>query len=362
MLNNQARGLGTMIRIKKKPVQGRNSRSFQGEGPEVATAVASTRFQGSQKPSIVGSSGGDLRIRVRFREYVADLSFASTAFLLTQYSINPGLSTLFPWLSQIAQLFESYKFNALKFQYRKETANTTLGKVMYCVDWDAADAAPTTKQLLLQERTKAEDAAWTNFELKCDSADLLKFGVQRYVRAAALAANLDIKTYDVGNLNVAGQGISVTSPVGELWVEYDVELITPNPSAGASAAGQTNSAKVTSGSAVSNTSIYGTSPVVTGSPIVTASGQVLTFPVGGQYLVETVGVGGLSAITLMPSAGTTLTNNLVAGGLTSGSSSNQWTLSYLITAAAGGTVTLSAPTGTVTSDVTRVCPYLVSLG
>jgi hypothetical protein len=57
---------------------------------------------------------------------------------------------------------------------------------------------------------------------------LLKFGIQRYVRSAGVPANTDIKTYDVGRFYVATSNTpSSPTTLGELYVTYEIELITP---------------------------------------------------------------------------------------------------------------------------------------
>jgi len=99
--------------------------------------------------------------------------------------------------------------------------------MMMAVDFDAADAAPTTKQQLLAYQGAVRSAPWQRCAYIAAKTNLRKFGIQRYVRSAALASNLDIKTYDVGNLFVATQGTTVTGSLAELYVDYDVELFTP---------------------------------------------------------------------------------------------------------------------------------------
>ncbi len=250
--------------------------------------VAMSQRQGTQRPVVTSqSNSGDLRVRVRHREYVADIA-GSIAYAVTTYALNPGLSASFPWLSQLANLFESYQFNRLVFQYRTQAATSATGKALLSVDWDAADSAPQNKAQQLQERTKMDDAAWKNFDLPCDLADLRKFGVQRFTRSGTLASNLDIKTYDIGQLFVGTQGEANANAIGELWVEYDIELITPQNS---QAAVSGSSAKVTASGSVSKTNLFGNAPVVSSSIGLTASGNTLVFSQTGTYLVDILRAG-----------------------------------------------------------------------
>lgn len=227
-----------------------------------------------------------MRVRVRHREYVQDIS-GSVAFVVSQLLINPGLATIFPWLSQMAGLFESYKFNRLSFEFKTSSATTAKGKVVLSVDYDAADPAPGSKQLQLQERTKLDCAAWAMARMNCDQADLHKFGVQRYIRAGALAANLDIKTYDVGSLNIGTQGMADTSVVGELYVEYDVELITPNQASGLPNPALEAAFK---SSSASKADVY-TGSAKTGGLAVTGANSTLTFAQTGKFMVSQFVIG-----------------------------------------------------------------------
>jgi hypothetical protein len=47
-------------------------------------------------------------MRLQHREYVGMIVCPGTAFTSLVYNINPGNSTLFPYLSSIARLFEYY--------------------------------------------------------------------------------------------------------------------------------------------------------------------------------------------------------------------------------------------------------------
>ncbi len=314
--------------------------------------AAMSQIQGSDKPRISTSrsSNGDLRIRVQHREYIQDIN-GSIAYAVTSLALNPGVAQTFPWLAALARLFESYKFNRLAIQYRTLSSTATAGKVLLSVDWDASDAAPSSKQAQLQERSKADGAAWQSFDLICDKQDLEKFGPQRYVRQVAVA-NTDIKTYDVGNLQVGTQSMSGSSAVGELYLEYDVELMTPNTAA-APLAG-----KMVSGGTVSNAAFFGTAPVSSGSiPIsADATGEIVTIGAVGSFLVEWYFTGTISSETITAANGATIVSTFadVQDG------SHQVKSQLITTTTSTSTLTFSAPTGTVTASAVRVTPYTLT--
>jgi len=318
-------------------------------------AMSSVAFGVPARIASSQAQRGDLRIRVQHREYVQDVAGASSgAYGVTQLNINPGLPTLFPWLSQLAGLFESYQFRSLKFQYKTQTNLTNgQGKALLSADWDVLDPAPTSKQAQLQERSMAEGAVWENFELNCDRQDLDKFGVQRFVRQGSVT-NSDLKTYDVGMLNLGTSGLSTSSAVGELYVEYDVELMTPNT------APSPLSAHIAGGGSISNAAVLGTAPVITGSLPVTvdSTGEIITFHSPGQYLLELIVLGSLSAISVTAAVGA-----VGGGALASRDDGTGFVGSTIISVpVAGGTATFGSPTGTITASTLKIAQYQYSLG
>lgn len=184
----------------------------------------------TRKPKISGNPYAENgSIRVKHSEFLSDI-FGQPSFSNQSISINPGLPTTFPWLSSIANNFESYKFHSLKFRYEPVCTTVTPGSVMMAVDFDASDAPATTKQALMSYHNAVRTAAWDCNVYSSSKQDLLKFGVQRYVRNTNVP-NTDIKTYDVGNFQIATILASqIDSSFGELYIDYDVELMTPQTS------------------------------------------------------------------------------------------------------------------------------------
>jgi len=296
------------------------------------------------------SKGGDARIRVRHREYVADLS-GSVLFSTTSFPINPGMSQLFPWLSKIASRYESYLFRRLRFEFETQVSSATAGSVMFAVDYDSADSAPTTKQALMAYKGATRSVSWAPFVNSSDAQDLQKFGVQRYIRSGALASNLDIKTYDVGNLFVGVQGMAGAGVVGELYVDYEVELMTPELT---QTVFQSN---ITSGGAVSRAAIFGTAAVITGNGDVSAANtNTLTFNRVGTYLVINVLTGTVFTNTSLVFTGTASTVDEAGAQFTNAAATSALDNTVVTVTAAGQTVIYDA-TGdstTITASSTVV--------
>lgn len=208
-------------RVPKRPVLGRAPRM---KNVDVKAPVAQAKLMSYGMPQVNPMKNGDAR--VRHREYITDIrSPGSNIFTPSSFSINPGQGLVFPWLSKIAANYESYIFRSLKFVYQPIAATTTSGTVVIAVDYDARDDPPQNKQQALTYRSAVRGPVWHSFAFTCLPADLHKLK-SHFTRTGAQPPATDIKTYDIGNLYVAAIGLS-SAIVGELHVEYDVELLTP---------------------------------------------------------------------------------------------------------------------------------------
>jgi hypothetical protein len=252
-------------------------------------------------------ANGDFRIV--HREYIADmLAEASTpsAFTAAGFPINPGMSNTFPWLSQIAPRFEKYRFNKLKFDYETEASTALGGSVMLAIDYDASDPAPATKVQLMSYKNAVRSAPYqpsSNVSAKLDLGQQKAY----FVRSGANPAGTDIKMYDVGNLFACSQGISTGSAVlGELYVEYDVHLMTPQLTSPDD--NTIDSSKLTSGNSTSAAQPFGSSGTIVNSlsnPMFSFNygTSTLTFLRAGSFLASLICNTG-TVITAVSTTGT----------------------------------------------------------
>ncbi len=234
----KANGAG-QSKKRKQSSQGANPRPLKkaknrGDGPQrgVAAAYASQQVG---KAAILQADGNSCR--VRHREFIGNVTGSVNFTVASTFPVNPGMATTFPWLSTIAQNWESYRFNRLELCYRTRTGSNVPGSVLMALDPDASDAAPTTEQIMSSYQDMREDAPWKDIDLPLRVQALRDLGPRKFVRTAALVGNADIKLYDSGNLVIATvDGTAVSW--GKLWIEYDVEFYTPqSPPAGPNVSG-----------------------------------------------------------------------------------------------------------------------------
>jgi hypothetical protein len=172
----------------------------------------------------------DGSIRITHREPLG-VQLGYVAFTTSQFSVNPGLVSTFPWLSRTAINFEAYRFNKLNVEYVTSVGANVGGSICIAPDYNSSDAVPTTLQQMEQYQDAWRDVVWEDGVCIIRPSGMGVLGPKRYIRAEVLPANLDIKTYDVCTINVGTSGLTVDSnatQIGELWVNYDVELSIPN--------------------------------------------------------------------------------------------------------------------------------------
>lgn len=208
-------------RNKNRSANAAIAKSDASMSRSVQAPVAKAMVVRQAKPRFEARLNGD--VMIRHREYIQDIA-GSVLFTAVQLSINPGLTL--PWLSSIAPRWESYRFEKLRICYETEAPTSALGTVLLSVDYDASDAAPTSKQQAMAYRSSVRSPPWSNCCHDSIREDLNK-KAPYYIRVGSLAANQDIKLYDTANLWVCTQGQADTTTVGELYIEYDVLLMTP---------------------------------------------------------------------------------------------------------------------------------------
>jgi len=202
---------------RKSPAGGRSSNQMMTSvGVSYDTQIANS------KPSFLPSKDG---LRVKHREYVGDVGATTSNWsVVNTFSINPGLPSTFPWLSMLAQVFETYEVHSLSFVYQAALPTSTAGTVYLCIDYDPADPAPANKASMMSNMSAIACSSWASTKLTyVPQHDRL---VNKFTRNSSLASSLDIKTYDAGQLFIAAEGFAVSSP-GNVFVEYDITLRIP---------------------------------------------------------------------------------------------------------------------------------------
>jgi len=210
-------------KVKLPSIKKKKKKSIRSAAP-----VAVSRKMSTPAPLVGGKSG----FRIKHRELLQDVvgSIAYNGGLETNvYEINPGLTSSFPWLGPIAQNFEQYKFNSLRWEFVPRCATTTPGSFYMATSYDARENPPFTSDAALSAyRNSVSDNVWRG--LTHNSAiEAGKFSSKNMIRnSLTLPSNTDIREYDVGTFTFATEGCADnTTQLGQLWVMYDLFLYNP---------------------------------------------------------------------------------------------------------------------------------------
>lgn len=189
--------------------------------------------EGLDPPSMHTRSGDTI---IAHREYITDILTSATpgAFNIQSFKINPGVSSTFPWLSEIASSYEEYEMLGCVFEFKSTSSdalnstNTALGYVLQGTNYNAAAPNFQNKLAMLntQYSTDCKPSQSCLHPIECDPH--FNPMMSQYVRSGAVPAGEDAKTYDLGNYQIATGGMQAASVViGELWVTYQIALRKP---------------------------------------------------------------------------------------------------------------------------------------
>ncbi len=236
--------------------------------------------------------------RIVHREKIAKVTTGGTGVfaVLKTIALNPGMAASFPWLANEAAGWECYRFNRLRFIWVPSVGTAQAGNIIMGPDYDAADSAPVGEAALSSYTDVQEANVWVPFACELEP-DLLNGELRRhFVRNGALAANLDIKTYDCGNFFVAVSD-DAAAQTGKLWVEYDVEFYNPQVPSGGFFQTATISA---AGGSIAAATPYGAAPVSTGAPTISvAAATPLVTTITGCVIGQEYEVSGLLTGTVI---------------------------------------------------------------
>lgn len=333
---------------KRKPAVNPNAGRYK-QGLKSAP-VARQRVRSIAEPKFLRSiSNGD--VTVEHEELIQDIN-GSVAFSNIGLQINPGLVSTFPWLAQMAPLYESYLFEKLEFRFESTSATTAQGSLMMAVDYDASDPLAASKIQLATYRRYIRSAPWEECQCVSLLEDLRK-QTTYFVRNGTLAANQDIKLYDVGLLNIAVQGQADASPIGELYIRYRVKFMTPQ--LGSVGVGNALSANFSGTTLVLPISKVGNAPLVQ-----SGTGAVVTLTSTSPYqcLVSYAALG--ATITDLVGSGTAAIT--AAGEIEAAGGTSVQAAFFCNFSVAGQTLVLTLTAASTTLVSVRVGQYAVSNG
>lgn len=182
-------------------------------------------------------------VRIRHREYLGDIT-GSVGFSSRSYTINPGLETSFPWLSNVGYGFQQSRIHGLLYEFVSTSAdalnsvNTALGTIIMATQYNATLPNFLNKAEMEQYEFSCSSKPSKSLihPVECNPAETPLSHL--YVRSGAVPAGSDARMYDLGTFQLATVGMQAAATIGELWVTYDVEFFKPRIQPGGSYPGQ----------------------------------------------------------------------------------------------------------------------------
>lgn len=173
----------------------------------------------------VFSKDGRRGVRVTEREYIGDVT-GSVLFSNASYPINPASPLTFPWLSAIAAQYDEWEPLGIVFEFvstsTEYSTTVNLGSVIMATDYNVLDQ-PFSSKLQMEESEFACSTKPSNslmHGIECAPAE--RPNKLLFTRNGSIPSTGTLQYYDLGNFQIATQGMPSSAIVGELWVSYDI--------------------------------------------------------------------------------------------------------------------------------------------
>lgn len=179
-------------------------------------------------------------LRIKHRELLTTATQSTNfAWKVYNYPINPGLPGTFPWLSGVSRMFEQYIIHSLSVHYTSIAPTTYAGSVVMCIDYDPRDAEYNlglSRVLMMQNASATSGPVWSNNSLVAKPASLMGGTSRKFVRVYDVDPinSTSVRSSDCGDF-IYGihtddyTGTSMDRTYGDMWIEYDVTLLNPQP-------------------------------------------------------------------------------------------------------------------------------------
>lgn len=168
--------------------------------------------------AMTGSAKFQGDIRLKHRELLISGNFNDGS--LRTYRVNPVDAETFPYLSNIANNYDEYKFHSIKFGLVSSSPTSSGGRWYMAWDPDSTENPINSSQYFMQMQHSLSASAW-------QSGDLSVPGMKDF----KLTQHFPNDLKDHGQLLMRSTG---TTEAFDLYIEYDVTL--RNPEVGSSAA------------------------------------------------------------------------------------------------------------------------------
>lgn len=210
-------GMGGNLKISSKRKHG------VGVTRAVAPSANSTTVS-QYKPRVSGGTASN-SFTIENRELLSSAEWSgSNSFELTEYSVNPGLSSIFGYASNVSKNYTRYAMN-MRLIWAPSVPSTVQGQIAFAMDRDNTATPPSSMQEFLSYESNVVTSLWKNVNFPtsgmfASSEKLL------YIRFGPLDDLSQINLYDLMKVYVAFNGVSTGTnapqSLGSLYIEYKI--------------------------------------------------------------------------------------------------------------------------------------------
>jgi len=191
-----------------------------------AEAVALVSKSGPRIPKTVSSGNGT--VVTHTETYGVNVTGSDPFTVFATWALQPGLksysrgSPLGQWLPEIAQNFDNYEIESLRFKFRSACSTLTTGLAVFGFEPNPEGSAPATYQEM-RNMYSVDGSVHAN----------LTFDVSSRVRKKLLIRKgsvVNLPSYDAGKVYFSTIGVGGNALIGFVDVEYRIRLMNPQSS------------------------------------------------------------------------------------------------------------------------------------
>lgn len=214
--------------MNAKAIQKKNNqtkKTKQSTNNQRKNPASKTSFSNQRDYDFSSTRNRGSVFNIRKSEFVSNIQpIDGPNFHVQKFEINPGLSSSFPWLSQIAPSFQKYVIKHMTFEYKTAQSTFAPGMVMFAPSFDVTASLPTSKSQMLEYAFAKRAPIWQNMSVSLSQKDIMSYK-SYYVR---YNAKEEILLYDPLYIMIATDAVSSDLEyIGELWISYDIEFEAP---------------------------------------------------------------------------------------------------------------------------------------
>lgn len=142
----------------------------------------------------------------------------------SSYLVNPARIATFPWLANMAALFDSYALLKFSVEWVPACPTTTAGQVIIVGDYDVLDTPFSEAELATLQKGSVTGAVWAPLTWFYAPRDVVGFARHFTIQSGAADRFSDSLRLEVFVRYTTGQ---VT--LGRFWMSYTVRLMNPQP-------------------------------------------------------------------------------------------------------------------------------------